>query len=157
MSSFICIAQIDYGLYIRHQQLGQYDASYQFFYSDGKFSYCTDMYNDLTGQVCISGSFYINGDSIFFYDISLEIPLLSDLTRVSPIDRGKERIKLDSSIIMRNRPTNSNYWSLVGNGSRKKIKLDAQERFSATFFRHENDEYIEIDGEKFYGESGPSD
>ena len=31
LSSFACNAQIDYGLYVRHQQLGEYDAQYQFF------------------------------------------------------------------------------------------------------------------------------
>ena len=70
--AFICNAQLDYAQYIRHEQLSQFDAQYQFFYSDGMFTYCTDMYNSLTGYVCISGRFEVNGDSITFYNLQLK-------------------------------------------------------------------------------------
>ena len=59
---FVCNAQNDYGLYVRHPHLGNMDASYQFFYSFGYFTYCTDEYNDLTGHICISGNFKIQND-----------------------------------------------------------------------------------------------
>ena len=157
VSSITCNAQIDYGLYVRHQQLGEYDAQYQFFYNDGVFTYCTDMYNDLTGYVCISGHFKIYGDSISFYELSIEIPVLSDLNRISPKETGEERILSGPSAEMRQRPTSSNFWSRVGDGRRQKIKIENDKRYSASFFRHENDDYIEIDGERFYGDPGPSD
>ncbi len=157
MSSFACNAQIDYGLYVRHQQLGEYDAQYQFFYNDGMFTYCTDMYNSLTGYVCISGRFKIDGDSISFYELSIEVPVLSDLTRISPTETGEERIVSGSSAAMRQRPTSSNFWSRLDDGSRQIIKIDNNKRFSASFFRQEHDEYIEIDGERFYEDPGPSD
>ena len=157
VGSFSCYAQIDYGLYVKHQQLGEYDAQYQFFYNDGMFTYCTDMYNNLTGYVCISGRFKIDGDSISFYDLSIEIPVLADLTRISPKETGEERIMSGSSAEMRQRPTSSNFWSCLGDGSRKKIKIDNDKRYTASFFRQENDEYIEIDGERFYEDPGPSD
>ena len=38
----------------------------------------------------------------------------------------------------------------------KKIKIGNM-RYAASFFRQENDEYIEIDGERFYEDLGPSD
>lgn len=155
--AFICNAQSDYGLYVRHEQLGQYDAQYQLFYSDGMFTYCTDMYNNLTGYVCISGHFKVDEDSITFYNLSIEIPVLSDLTRISPKEIGEERIMLDSSAEMRQRPNSSNFWSLVGGGNRRTIKIDNKKRYSASFFRQKNDEYIEIDGERFYEDPGPSD
>lgn len=155
--AFICNAQIDYGNYIKHEQLGQFDAQYQFFYSAGMFTYCTDMYNDLTGYVCISGRFEIYGDSITFYNLSIEVPVLSDLIRISPKEIGEERIMSDSSTEIRQRPTSSNFWSLVGDGERQTIKMDNDKRYSASFFRQENDEYIEIDGERFFEDPGPSD
>ena len=145
VSSFTCNAQIDYGLYVRHQQLGDCDAQYQFFYTDWFFTYCTDRYNDLTCHVCISGRFKIDGDSISFYELSIEVPILSDLTRISPKETGEERIMPSSSAEMRQRPTSSNFWSRLGDGSRQKIKID-NKRFKASFFRQENDEYIEIYG-----------
>lgn len=157
LSSFACNAQIDYGLYVRHQQLGEYDAQYQFFYNDGVFTYCTDMYNNLTGHVCISGRFEISGDSISFYELSIEVPVLSDLTRISPKEIGEERIMSGPSAEMRQRPSSSNYWSRLGDESRQKIKIDNNKRYTASFFRQENDEYIEIDGERFYEDPGPSD
>lgn len=157
VSSSTCNAQIDYGLYVRHQQLGEYDAQYQFFYNDGMFTYCTDMYNNLTGYVCISGRFKIDGDSILFYELSIEVPVLSDLTRISPNGTGEERIVSGSSVVMRQRPTSSNFWSRLGDGSRQIIKIDSNKRYFASFFRQENDEYIEIDGERFYEDPGPSD
>lgn len=157
VSSFVCNAQIDYGLYVRHQQLGEYDAQYQFFYNDGMFTYCTDMYNSLTGYVCISGRFKIDGDSISFYELSIEVPVLSDLTRISPTETGEERIVSGSSAAMRQRPTSSNFWSRLDDGSRQIIKIDNNKIFSASFFRQEHDEYIEIDGERFYEDPGPSD
>lgn len=158
--AFNCNAQLDYGCYIRHEQLGQYDAQYQFFYSEGMFTYCTDRYNDLTGGVCISGLFNIDGDSVTFYNLSIEVPVLSDLTRISLEELGEERILSGSSAEMRRRPTSSNFWSLTSSTkdhSRKTIKLDPAKRFSASFFRHEKDEYIEIDGERFYDDPGPED
>ena len=154
--AFFCNAQFDYGQYIRHEQLGQYDAQYQFFYSDGMFTYCTDMYNDLTGYVCISGRFKIDGDSVSFYELSIEVPVLSDLTRISPKETREERIS-GSSEETRQRPTSSNFWSRHGDGSRQKIKIDNNKIYTASFFRQENDEYIEIDGERFYEDLGPSD
>lgn len=161
----VCNAQnddgaIDYGLYIRHQQLGEYDATYQFFYNSNMFTYCTDMYNSLTGYVCIGGKFNIEGDTITFYDIELELPEFTELVRIPQEELGKERVTIDSTVIMRQRPTSSNFWSItgnVGNRSRKTIKLDPSKRYSASFFRQENDEYIEIDGERFYEDPGPSD
>lgn len=160
-----CSAQInngpiEYGLYIRHPQLGAYDASYQFFYDANRFTYCTDMYNGLTGYVCIGGRFNITGDTITFYDIELELPVLTELVRIAQDDIGKERVTIDSTVVMRQRPTSSNFWSLTGNAgdrSRKTIKLDPNKRYSASFFRHEKDEYIEIDGERFYEDPGPDD
>ena len=152
------MGQIDCGLYIRHQNLGDFDSSYELFYNDGRFTYCTDAYNGLTGYVCIGGRFYLKGDSITFYDLELEIPVFEDLSRISPNDMGKERVRVNSTVFMRNRPTSSNFWSLTGgvNGcGRKKVKLDPSKTFTATFFRQENDEYIEIDGERFYEEPGP--
>lgn len=161
--SFMCNAQIDktnyvieYGLYFRHQERGNKDAMYELTYSDGRFTYCTDEYNDLTGRYCLTGHFNIEGDSIFFYDITISMPILKELTRLSPNDLENEYYEENSVYTERRRPTSSNFWSLKTNEI-KKIKLDPQKRFSATFFRHKNDEYIEIDGERFYMEPGPED
>lgn len=154
ISSLVMAQQLDYGLYIRHEQLSEYDALYEFFFDSKTFTYCTDAYNNLTGRVCMKGRFSIEGDSIFFYDIILSVPILSDLTRISPKDLGRKWIPMDT---MLSRPTSSNYWSLTGNdcrGSLQEIKPSTQKRFSATFFRHENDDYIEIDGERFYMDPG---
>lgn len=58
---------------------------------------------------------------------------------------------------MRQRPSSSNFWSRLGDESRQKKKIDNNKRYTASFFRQENDEYIEIDGERFYEDPGPSD
>lgn len=155
--AFICNAQIDYGCYVRHEQLGHYDAQYQFFYSAGMFTFCTDRYNDLSGCVCVGGHFTVDGDSVTFYDLEIEVPVLSELTRISPEELGEERIMSGASEEMRQRPTSSNFWSLVSGGVRQTIKIDSEKKFTASFFRQKNDEYIEVDGERFYEDPGPSD
>lgn len=144
---------IEYGAYVKHQQLGEYDATYEFDYYSKSFTYSTDAYNNLTGRVVLQGQFQIEGDSILFEVNTIWFPILSELSRLSLRDLGEELIMQDSTEIIRQRPSNSNFWSLTGNDCMvavKKVKLDTPKRFSARFFRHVNDEYIEIDGERFY-------
>ena len=155
-------AQVDrkplYGAYIRHSDLGGYDAYYEFSYEDDRFTYCTDRYNSLTGSVCISGKCLIKEDSIFFYNIKVEIPVFSDLSRIATDAIGEERVVEDSTVTTRRRPTSSNFWSLtgaVGEHKYRTIQLESDRTFFASFFRHQRDEYIEIDGERFYEDPGP--
>lgn len=167
IGSLVCNAQqsgnLILGSYVRHPELGACDASYDFSYNCdacNTFSYSTDDYNSLTGRVVIRGEYYIKGDSITFYAITVFIPTLSELSRLTQNDLGMERITRDSITMMRSRPTSSNYWSLTGKDFRiayQKVTLDPSKRYSASFFRQENDEYIEIDGERFYEDPGPED
>lgn len=164
MESLFCYAQqsndIFYGTYIRHPELGAYDESYDFSYDSNTFTYSTDDYNSLTGRVFIKGKYRINGDTITFYSITVLFPVLSNLSRLTQDDLGMERVTYDSVTKMRPRPTNSNFWSLTGKDFRitfKKLVLDPEKKFSAAFYRQKNDEYIEIDGERFYVDPGPED
>ena len=158
---FLCVnvicAQIDYGYYVKHQQLGSEDAAYQFFYNDGYFTYCTDNYNQLTGYICISGHFVIEKDTILFFDLSIELPVYSELSRLSDDDLGQEIIIQDSIEIVRQIPSNSGFWSLNNTVKRTSIKVNPEKQFSASFKRDNNHGYIEIDGEKYYEHPGPKD
>lgn len=164
MGLLICNAQqpdsIFYGTYVKHPELGAHDESYDFSYCNNTFTYSTDDYNSLTGRVFIKGKYLIKGDSIIFYSITFQVPVLSELSRLTTEDWGLERVTLDSIVTMRQRPTSSNYWSLTGKDFRvayKKVIIDPEKKFSATFFRQDNDEYIEIDGERFYEDPGAED
>lgn len=119
---------------------------------DDRFTYCTDAYNDVYGQFCISGKYKVFEDSIFFTVQRMETMELGPLHRVNPISRETELVISNDTLNYRRvKPTSSNYWAM----STGKVQLVYSEDiiFSASFRifnNNEDGEYIEIDGERFY-------
>ena len=117
-----------------------------------RFTYCTDAYNDIYGQFCISGNYIVAGDSIYFTVLKIETRELGSLHRIDPNRRETELVILnDSSYHRRDKPSSSNFWAM-STGKVQSVNLE-NTKFSAKFRivkENEYEEYIEIDGERFY-------
>jgi hypothetical protein len=125
-------------------------AFYEFI--EERFTYCTDAYNDIYGQFCISGNYIVAGDSIYFTVLKIETRELGSLHRIDPNRRETELVILnDTSYHRRDKPSSSNFWAM-STGKVQSVNLE-NTKFSAKFRivkENEYEEYIEIDGERFY-------
>ena len=119
---------------------------------EDRFTYCTDAYNDVYGQFCISGNYIVAGDSIYFTVRRIETMELVSLHRITPSRRETELVILnDTSSYRREKPSSSNFWAM-STGKVQSVNLE-NTNFSAKFRivkNNEYEEYIEIDGERFY-------
>lgn len=143
-------AKAQAGLYSKDRILYAKGAFYEFI--EDQFIYCTDAYNDVYGQFCISGNYKVTEDSIYFTVRRIETMELGPLHRIIPSRRETELVILnDTSSHRREKPSSSNYWAM-STGKVQSAYLE-NTKFSAKFRiikDNEYEEYIEIDGERFY-------
>ncbi len=138
------------GIYSKDSMRYVKGAFYEFI--EDRFTYCTDAYNDVYGQFCISGNFIVVEDSIYFTVRRIETMELGSLHRIVPSRRETELVILnDTSSYRREKPSSSNFWAM-STGKVQSVNLE-DTKFSAKFRiikDNEYEEYIEIDGERFY-------
>lgn len=153
--AFICIlgmksAKAQAGLYSKDSIRYVKGSFYEFI--EDRFTYCTDAYNDIYGQFCISGKFIVVEDSIFFTVRRIETTELGSLHRIIPSNRETELVILNDTLTYRReKPSSSNFWA-ISTGKVESVYLE-DTKFSANFRivnASEYEEYIEIDGERFY-------
>lgn len=143
-------ARAQAGLYSKDSISHLKGAFYEFL--GDEFTYCTDAYNDVYGQFCLSGSYTVAGDSIYFTVRSIETAELGPLRRIAPSQRETELVVTDdTSSSRREKPSSSNYWAMT-TGKIQRVNMD-NAKFSAAFRLvkvSESEEYIEIDGDRFH-------
>lgn len=144
-----CVAQS--GLYSKDSIRYTKDSFYEFI--EDRFTYCTDAYNDIYGQFCVSGNYVVKEDSIYFSVKKIETRELGSLHRIAPCSTGSELVMLNDTVAQkRDRPSSSNYWAMSTSKAQITYLNDA-----ITFTAHfrifncnRYDEFIEIDGDRFY-------